>query len=355
MKRPIGSEQNLARRFIAILKSWDASKVEEANHSPLSFAYALAELLCAERMPRLRETGPLDRFRSEAFRGDRDFLRYSFEFEANLWDFALKMHRDSLERTLQSLRNFQLDATDGGSPDILVSLYKAVILDYETGLKIANDNLQAFYTIESRGISHRATVDALGVAEQSESVGQLTFLAFLFIPLSFVASLFGMNLQTLNSGSASIKSFITASIGTMITVVALLFVAPLLSRFAHALRRNLDGLRFRRRVLRKMAIITPIGAFWLFLYGLTHDPELFAPLVKELGIWVVLGLHEDWEEPEIITSRRTMPLSTFWEKRIIPIAEITKHRGWHETTFWQRWRDRRALTQAAPGPHRANE
>ena len=329
--------------------------MEEANQSPLSFAYALAELLCAERMPRLREKRPLDKFRSKAFRGGRDFVRYSFEFEANLWEYALLMHRDSLANTLQSLSNFQLSTTDGSMPDTIASQRKAVILDYETVLKTANDNLQAFYTIESRGISHRATMDALGIAEQSESVGQLTFLAFLFIPLSFVASLFGMNLQILNSGSASIKSFTIACIGTMMTVVTLLFVAPLFSRTAHALRRNLDGLRFRRREIRKMATITPVGAFWLSIYGLTHDPELFAPLIKQLGIWVVLGLHQDWEQPEILTSRRTMPLSSFWEKKMMPIADITKHRGWHETTFWQRWRDRRALTLAVAGPHRADE
>lgn len=330
--------------------------MEEANHSPLSFAYALAELLCAERIPWLREEGgALEDFRSEAFGGGRDFIRYSFAFEANLTEDALLMHRDSLAKTLQNLSNFQLDTTDASLPGTLASQRKAVIGDYETILKLANDNLQAFHTLESRAISHRATVDALGVAEKSESVGQLTFLAFLFIPLSFVASLFGMNLHILNSGSASVRSFAKASIGTMMTVVILLFVGPLLSRITHALRRNLDGLRFRRRELRRMAIITPVGVFWLFLYGLTHDPKLFAPLIKELGIWVVLGLGQDWEEPEITTSRRTMPLSKFWEKKIIPIADITKYRGWHETTFWQRWRARRALTLAVAGPHQANE
>lgn len=355
VRRPIGTEKKLARKFLAILKSWNASTVEESNHSPLSFAYALAELLCAERMPRLRAKAPLAKFRSKAFRGGRDFVRYNFEFEANLWEYALLMHRDSLAKTLQSLSNFQLGTTDGSLPDTIASQRKAVILDYEAALKTADDNLQAFYTIEYRGISHRATMDALGVAEQSESVGQLTFLAFLFIPLSFVASLFGMNLQILNSGSASIRSFTLASIGTMMTVVTLLCIAPLLSRTAHALRRNLDGLRFRGPEIRKMATITPVGAFWLLIYGLTHDPELFTPLIRELGIWGILGLHKDWEQPDILTSRRTMPLSSFWEKKIMPIADITKHRGWHETTFWQRWRDRRALTMAAAGPHRADE
>ena len=208
------------------------------------------------------------------------------------------MYLDSLKRNLQSLSNSHL-----GTPDTLIRQYKAVVLDYETALMTTNDNLQNFYTIESRGISYRATVDALGVVEQSESVGQLTSL---FVPLSFVASLFGMSLRILNSGPAPIMSFITASIGTMMTVITLLFVAPLSSRFIHALRRNLDGLRFRRRELRKTAIMSPIGALWLFLYCLTHDPEVFAPLIKQLGIWVVLGLHQDWEEPEIINSRRTM-------------------------------------------------
>ena len=356
MKRPIGTEQNLARRFIAILKSWGTSKVEEANQSPLFFAFALAELLCAERMPRLRERKPLERFCSEAFRGDRDFLRYGFELEANELETSLLTHRDSLAKTLQSLSNFQLDAPDDGSLDTSISRYKkAVILDYETILKTANDNLQAFYTTESRASSHLATLDDLRVAEQSESFGQLTFLAFLFIPLSFVTSLFGMNLQFLNSGSATVKSFLIASTGTMATVVTLLFLAPLVSSFACAVRRALGGLWLHRRELRKMAIITPVGAFWLFLYGLTHNPGAFALLIQELGILDVLFLHQDWKEPEFINSERTTFLSKFWAKRIIPIAEITKHRGWHETTAWQRWRDRRALNTAVTGPHSAHD
>ena len=201
--RPIGRHQDLARRFVANIRLWDVRKLQMANASPLSFAYTLAELLCAEKVVRFRDSP--ERFRAKAFKGNRDFVRYSFEVEASLYEFSLIMHRDSLARSLESLTCFQLKAEN----DLLESTKKqrkAVLLDYKTELGAAKDQLQHFYTFESRSINHRATVNALSSVEQSESIGRLTFLAFIFIPRSFVAALFGMNLQDLGSGTASIQS-----------------------------------------------------------------------------------------------------------------------------------------------------
>ncbi|KAF2728752.1 hypothetical protein EJ04DRAFT_388795, partial [Polyplosphaeria fusca] len=47
--------------------------------------------------------------------------------------------------------------------------------------------------------------------EQAESIGRLTFLAFLFLPLSFTAAIFGMNFREIG-GELSIWVWVAVSV-----------------------------------------------------------------------------------------------------------------------------------------------
>jgi Mg2+ and Co2+ transporter CorA len=58
--------------------------------------------------------------------------------------------------------------------------------------------------------------------KQAEGVGKLTFLAFLYIPLSFTASFFGMNFHQLGTGTLSIWVWFVAS--CLVTAVTFLFL-----------------------------------------------------------------------------------------------------------------------------------
>lgn len=55
--------------------------------------------------------------------------------------------------------------------------------------------------------------------KEAESVRRLSQLAFVFIPLSFVSSCFGMNLELLNSGNAQLKTFLAAAFGVTLGVI----------------------------------------------------------------------------------------------------------------------------------------
>ena len=57
---------------------------------------------------------------------------------------------------------------------------------------------------------------------QAESVKQINVLAFIFIPLSFAASLFGMNVTELGTGSSNIWAFASVA-SSMVVVVSIMF------------------------------------------------------------------------------------------------------------------------------------
>ncbi|CRG83322.1 hypothetical protein PISL3812_00673 [Talaromyces islandicus] len=54
---------------------------------------------------------------------------------------------------------------------------------------------------------------------QSRSTGRVTFLAFIFLSLSFVTSFFGMNIQELTGNGSSVTAFCAAAIGTAFTIL----------------------------------------------------------------------------------------------------------------------------------------
>ena len=78
-------------------------------------------------------------------------------------------------------------------------------------------------SLHESGISIKQSQQSL---EQNRRVKLVTQLAFVFIPLSFVTSVFGMNLDILSSGSA--KAWMVV-VGVAITYAAVLLMAAALS------------------------------------------------------------------------------------------------------------------------------
>jgi hypothetical protein len=74
--------------------------------------------------------------------------------------------------------------------------------------------------------------------DQAERMGKLTFLAFVFVPLSFTTSLFGMNVAELHGGELGIKWWVALSVPLMAAAVALFYwdTGKLVRRVRAALR-----------------------------------------------------------------------------------------------------------------------
>jgi hypothetical protein len=96
--------------------------------------------------------------------------------------------------------------------------------------------------------------------ETAISVARLTKLAFIFIPLNFVTSFYGMNMKQFGSGNVSLWIFFATAlapiIGTLLPFVSEPFSAEIM----------ISAVR--------MALISPPStAFWFFAFTLFHSSD----------------------------------------------------------------------------------
>jgi Mg2+ and Co2+ transporter CorA len=60
-------------------------------------------------------------------------------------------------------------------------------------------------------IAEKSSAESRRSIKQAISVSRVTFLAFIFLPLSLVTSFFGMNIRELNGNGPQIRSFLIAT------------------------------------------------------------------------------------------------------------------------------------------------
>jgi Mg2+ and Co2+ transporter CorA len=92
--------------------------------------------------------------------------------------------------------------------------------------------------------------------EQSEQVNKLTRLAFVYIPLSFISSIFGMNVKEIQVNPSIWVFFLTAIVFTSLWVCVVSWQN--IKRWASALATRWH--KFRKRVSRHLLIVQ---ARWL--------------------------------------------------------------------------------------------
>lgn len=130
----------------------------------------------------------------------------------------LEVHYDKQLSVLNEIR-FNLDAmkcfTCSGRSS---TRWKCMVTDYERVLKTAEQQINV---VLAQKMAYRAAMASLDESrlsikhakrgiEQNTRVKKLTQLAFIFIPLSFSTSAFGMNLEILGTGSANVWMVVVA-------------------------------------------------------------------------------------------------------------------------------------------------
>lgn len=122
-----------------------------------------------------------------------------------------------LRQNLQALETFTTDASS--------RRWKSLLPDYQRGLRDAEQQV----IMLAQKMSYRASMASLRESQmaieqaktgiqQNERVKRLTQLAFIFIPLSFVTSLFGMNVTALGTGSATVWMVVVSIIITYVVI-----------------------------------------------------------------------------------------------------------------------------------------
>ena len=137
----------------------------------------------------------------------------------------LYRHIQQTKQTLDSIHNAQHPKWPKATKDLgkkaeLAS--EAVKQDFEHLMSFA----QALHTRCNEGISILMNTVSIAESEkamsQAERLGKLTFLAFIFVPLSFTTSFFGMNFKELGS-SLSIWTWFALSLPVLILTLLLFF------------------------------------------------------------------------------------------------------------------------------------
>jgi hypothetical protein len=82
----------------------------------------------------------------------------------------------------------------------------------------------------NRRLATASLIEAHKSIEQAESVNNLTLLAFIFAPLSFAASLFGMNVQEVNESGPRVVYFVATALPmVLVSIFAFILVSLLAS------------------------------------------------------------------------------------------------------------------------------
>jgi len=143
--------------------------------------------------------------------------------------------------------------------------------------------------------------------KEAETVRRLSQLAFVFIPMTFVTSCFGMNLQILGSGLAELSTFLI--IASIVTVAAL--VLP--STYTRLKRFLLTSSRTTTlRIILKLARYLPGAALWMVWFGISHPGDLRSYL-EAMGLYRLLH-RNDPERRSEFQPPESLKLSPSWHK-----------------------------------------
>ena len=221
-----------------------------------------------------------------------------YDFRASLYRQSFEMDIESLRMTLDAIRNRSARQFLGTQSVLASQRWPDLLHDYEHMLEEAKQNSDQFEAYEMKCMNRFGLMASTKAVQQSESIGRLSTLAFVFIPLSFITSFFGMNLVEFGTGSIRIWVFIVSAAVLVLTMLTAWAVSGRVGRFIAKLQENFYGLRIRLSVLRKFAKISPFHSVLLACYALSHAPRQFQNYIVYLGIWGVLGLGQDWDEPD---------------------------------------------------------
>ncbi|OBS20185.1 hypothetical protein FPOA_11907 [Fusarium poae] len=139
----------------------------------------------------------------------------------------LNSHLQKTKRVLDSIKNSQLSAWPRDSSNTHQRTANAAH-NVEQDFQHILDRTVSLHTRVSEAIS--VLMSSMSISEsqraiiQAQRVGKLTFLAFIFVPLSFTTSLFGMNVTQIENGKLGIWVWFVVSVPIVAVVFALYFV-----------------------------------------------------------------------------------------------------------------------------------
>ncbi len=303
-----------------LLQGLSSEEVDAANRKPVEYIYPYARL-SAMRYSR-----------------DLDLLRFQINFERSTYeDWEIEHLQENRTRS----RSFISELTASHRSlsrhsDPSSSSWRTLQVDYDEILAQARqfeedlkDHLTTYVGIMSLKESKKSI-------QLADSVRRITQLAFIFVPLTFVTSIFGMNLEEFGNGNIKIWVFLVVASAMTVTVFALLIVSRHFRKWYKAHFKSL-------RVILALSKYLPREAFWFSIFCLYHRPKTQGHLFGSLGLYYrLLSNGDDWFPPtafRTVTDNRlqlSIKLSPFWLEKAEVVWKFFLKKNWeHKTYYWR--------------------
>ena len=309
----------------ALIRKCSPAKISAMSTNPLAVIMPLLDLYIAESGSRLKEDlNGLDGL-IEKFSLTRGRLE-DYRFETGVYSFAFRTHSRSYSNSLRSMKAAY--ALLGETPHR--AELETQILDLEDILEHTHKGQRQLERFMADWSTERSLQDSHKSVQYADSVGRVTVLAFFFIPLSFVTSLFGMNLQAFGSGSLRAQVVIGVTIGVVMLTSSIWFMSHWFTNRLRKLLERFEGFwRFRRYWLA-MARVSPIRAFWMFAFMLAHGPDYYELFIKYLGFDNLNNPDGPWVPPRYEREITILEenITPFWNRKARLILVVTKRPGW---------------------------
>ena len=305
-----------------LLLALSIEDVAVANSKPVEFIYPYAHL-CAMRYSRNLRT-IMDQVNWE---------RSSYED----WEIEhLKEYRDLSRKVTSELKSgFRSLARHSNSDS---KNWEKLKSDYDEILAQARQLEQDFKDHMSTYVGIMTIKESKKSIQQAESLRRITQLAFIFVPLTFVSSIFGMNLESFGTGNIKTWLFLTVAITMSLAVFAILIIS---SHFRKWYRVHFKSLR----VILALSQYLPREAFWFAIFCLYHRPKSQRLLFGGLGLYYrLLSNGHDWLPPTAFraaTDTRlslSIDLSPFWFEKAEIVWRFFLQGNWEYRAFYRRFR-----------------
>lgn len=321
-ERKVGEMPLLHFQLRQMLRTSTTARIQGISRAPLSVVIPFLELYNAERLVMIqKEVRPLAEFAMRKFARLEDY-----EFETSIYHGALWAHQQSFTNTLRSLKTFTNLAPEQGWDEQLSTR----IEDLNELLKMTNDGLAVVNQVMLQWSTNRSLRDSHDSVKYADSVGIITVLAFIYIPLSFITSFFGMNLEIFGSGNVDLWLFFVTIVILSIITLAIWLVSGWISRWFRTLSSRFDGFWRHRRLWKPLAMVAPVKAFWMFGFMLSHPPDYYELALVYLGFKNLDRSDGPWEPPRYADEQTILHerLTPFWTRKLQDITTITAVSGW---------------------------
>lgn len=210
--------------------------------------------------------------------------------------------------------------------EMLMSLYENTMRTYEWSIHETDSDYKAELASEQLAEAKESKATAI-------SLGKLSNLAFLYLPINFVCAMLGMNLGIFGKGTVPVWVFFI-----------LVFVFGLLTYLPIYLFPSNEQRAWYHRLAYHLARRSIFAGFWFLAFTMTHDNRQNFEIINSGLAQVCLGSYihrtKGWkdERHDGLFDKATLGSKEFWKERVkriyVAIGELNSNDRATELTVW---------------------